>query len=92
MASILKLSLILLIFLHSFNPCKSSNDKTFNLNVDFPSFIDSFKLATKETYTISNFFQHSNINCDCVKLLDSAQEVLDWSLNKFRDPHGKYVC
>ena len=100
MATILKLSLTLLIFLSSFNPCKSSNDSTIKLNVEFPSFKNSLKLALsivqKETSTISNLknlvkdFQSSNILSDCAKLLESTQEVLDWSLTKFHDPLGKY--
>ena len=102
MASVLKLFVILLIFLYSSNPCKSSNDNSFKLDVDSPTFKDSLNLAMSilqnTTSTISNFqnlvkdFRLSNILSDCAKLLDSTQEVLDWSLTKFQNPHGTYAC
>lgn len=102
MASVLKLFIILLIFLYSSNPCKSSDDNSFNLDVDSPTFKDSLNLAMSilqnTTSTVSNFqnlvkdFRLSNILSDCAKLLDSTQEVLDWSLTKFQNPHGKCAC
>ncbi|KAK7825802.1 pectinesterase/pectinesterase inhibitor ppe8b [Quercus suber] len=97
MASVLKLFIILLIFLYSSNPCKSSNDNSFKLDVDSPTFKDLLNLAMSilqnTTSTVSNFqnivkdFRLSNILSDCAKLLDSTQEVLDWSLTKFQNPH-----
>ena len=102
MASVLKLFIILLIFLYSSNSCKSSDDNSFNLDVDSPTFKDSLNLAMSilqnTTSTVSNFqnivkdFRLSNILSDCAKLLDSTQEVLDWSLTKFQNPHGKCAC
>ena len=98
MASVLKLFIILLIFLYSSNPCKSFNDNSFKLDVESPTFKDSLNLAMSilqnTTSTVSNFqnivkdFRLSNILSDCAKLLDSTQEVLDWSLTKFQNPHG----
>ncbi len=47
---------------------------------------------------ISNFvnlekdFQSSNVLSDCIELLDSTHVAVNWSLTKFQDPNGMYIC